>query len=272
MNAWNEPPEPNPVAQIIAVRTAQVCGVTGAILAGMATFAPAHTVGAAAIVGTVLGTAGLSAHFLRTFDPRTIYAGVPLLVRLPPESNTVALTFDDGPHPDTTPRLLDILAEADARATFFVVAERAARFPSLARRIAANGHAVGIHGLRHRTMALFGAAKAEAELTQAANIIENALGAPLLSPRLLRPPYGFRSRTLSEAAHRLGFLTVAWSLDGRDYDPATKSVAARIAASLVPGDIVLLHERPAVPVAAEALGEILAGIAARGLLAEALTP
>ncbi|MBC8140428.1 MAG: polysaccharide deacetylase family protein [Armatimonadetes bacterium] len=265
MNAWDEPDEPNPVAQIIAIRAAQVGGATSVILGMMALFLPPNVIGAAALVGGIVGTVGLSPYFLRTFHPRTRYGALPLWVRLsPPEDkaeNHIALTFDDGPHPDTTPRLLDALATANARATFFVVAERAARYPALMRRIVAEGHAVGVHGLRHRTMVTQSAARIKAELHEAVSIIEKATGVPLPRPVLLRPPYGFRTATVSQVAHEEGFRCVAWSLDGRDYDAVSADdLAERIMARLQPGDIVLLHERPHAPTAAEALPRLLAAI------------
>lgn len=271
MNAWGEPDEPNPVWQLITVRTAQVGGVTGAFLLAAALFLPGETVGAATLFGGLAGSVGLSAYFLRTFHPRTRYAGLPLLSRLPVGEKHVALTFDDGPHPDTTPRLLDSLADANARATFFVVGERAKQYPDLVRRIAHEGHAVGVHGLKHRTMATQSAARIEADLREAVAIIETIIGEPLPRPVLLRPPYGFRTATMAHTAHRLGFLCVAWSLDGRDYDSVgADELTARVAARLCSGNIVLLHERPRAPVAIEALPRLVAAIREAGATPAAL--
>ncbi len=275
VNAWNETDEPNPVAQLVALRTAQVGAATGTVLTGMALFLPMNVVGAAAIVGAVLGTLALSAYFLRTFHPRTRYGGLPLLTRLPSgeESgeNNVALTFDDGPHPDTTPRLLDALLSANVRATFFVVGERAEQYPELVRRMVRGGHAVGVHGLRHRAMVTQSAAQIEADLREATARIETAIGEPLPRPVLLRPPYGFRTATLARVAHENAYLCVAWSLDGRDYDRVSAdALAARIAGRLRGGDIVLLHERPHAPVAAEALPGLLSNLRDAGIAPIAL--
>ncbi|MBC7807526.1 MAG: polysaccharide deacetylase family protein, partial [Akkermansiaceae bacterium] len=173
-----------------------------------------------AVAGGVGVAGGLSAYFARTFSPRTIFSGCPLLTRLPRSGgNAVALTFDDGPHRDTTPRILDALAAADARATFFVVGERATQYPEIVRRIVREGHTIGIHGLQHRTMVLQSESEIERGLEEALMRIEQAAGEKLPRPLLLRPPYGFRTRTLARTAQRLGFVTVAWSLDPRDYDP-----------------------------------------------------
>jgi peptidoglycan/xylan/chitin deacetylase (PgdA/CDA1 family) len=245
--------------RIIGVRTAQVGGVAGILLAGLAAVYPSSVVLHAAIVGGIAVTVGLSVYFARTFNPRTTFHGYPLLVRLrEPCGNTVALTFDDGPHPDTTPRILDALAVASARATFFVVGERATQHPELVRRMVEEGHTVGVHGLRHRTMVLQSAREIERDLEEAVKRIEAAAGISLPRPLLLRPPYGFKTWTLARTAHRLGFAIVAWSLDPRDYDPTDiEALTAKVVARLGTGDIVLLHERPELPVAADVLPRLL---------------
>ncbi len=259
VNAWGEPREPNPVAWIIAVRAAQVGGAAGVVLAAFATAYPPSVIVPLAVAGGIAVAGGLSAYYARTFNPRATFAGIPLVVRLPESAgNSVALTFDDGPHPGTTPRLLDTLLANNARATFFVVGERASQYPELVRRIAREGHTVGVHGLRHRTMVLQSAGEIARDLGEAVKRIEDAAGGSLPRPLLLRPPYGFKTGTLARTARRLGFVIVAWSLDPRDYDPTDGEVlAAKIEARLIPGDIVLLHERPESPAAADALQHIL---------------
>ncbi|MBC8136675.1 MAG: polysaccharide deacetylase family protein [Fibrella sp.] len=213
-----------------------------------------------AVAGGVAVTAGLSLYFAHTFNPRTTFAGCPQIARLPESrGNAIYLTFDDGPHPDTTPRILDALAAENARATFFVVGERATRYPQLVRRMVQEGHTVGVHGLHHRTMVLQTEKEIEHDLGEAVKRIEGAAGQMLTRPILLRPPYGFKTRTLARTAQRLGFIIVAWSLDPRDYDPIdAATLTAKLAARLVLGDIVLLHERPKLPVAIDALPGILA--------------
>lgn len=259
VNAWGEPREPNPVAQIIACRTAQVGGAATVVLAGLSTIYPPSVMVPVALAGGVAVAAGLSAYFARTFDPRTIFAGCPLVIRLPKScGNAIALTFDDGPHPDTTPRILDTLAANNARATFFVVGERTTQYPKLVRRMVREGHTVGVHGLRHRTMVLQSRSEIERDLGQALSRIEDAAGETLPHPVLLRPPYGFKTKALAQTAERLGFVIVAWSLDPRDYDPSDpETLTAKLVAKFVPGDIVLLHERPELPAATDALPQLL---------------
>lgn len=268
-SAWEgEPPEPNPVAQIIGLRTAQVGGGAFAALAGLRLGLPDTLFWPAFFAGGGVVAGGLSGYFVATFTARLSFpGGAALLVRLPEGAGSaVALTFDDGPHPETTPRLLDILAAHGARATFFLVGERASRYPALARRIAAEGHGIGLHGLRHRTMALDPAARIARELREAQARIEEAAGAPVGPGCWLRPPYGFKSLTLMRAAARAGWGIAAWSCDGRDYDPHTpESLAARLNARLAPREIVLLHERPGVPATLDALPAVLAHLSAAGL-------
>lgn len=265
----------NPVAQIIVTRSLQTGGAALLALAGLRAVLPPERFRPLVPVGGLLVAGGLSAYFVATFAPRTPLGGAPLVCRLPVKAgNAVALTFDDGPHPETTPHLLDVLAEHNARATFFVVGENAARFPSLMRRIVSDGHAVGIHGLRHETMVLHSTKRAAADLHAARRIIVDAAGfADPAAVRLFRPPYGFKTAALCRTAAWLGLVTVAWSCDPRDYDAISAGdVRARLAAQLRAGDIVLLHERPGTRHTLDALPGVLADIAARGLACVPLLP
>ena len=263
----------NPVAQIIVTRTLQTGGAALLALAGLRAVLPPERFRLVVPAGGLLVAGGLSAYFVATFAPRTPLGGVPLLCRLPKsEDRAVALTFDDGPHPETTPRLLDILAAHDAHATFFLVGARAARFPDLVRAIADAGHALGIHGLRHEAMVLQSASRAAADLRAARQILAGAAGLPdPAAVRLFRPPYGFKTATLCRTAARLGLTMIAWSCDPRDYDLVNaNALRARVAARLRPGDIVLLHERPDTLHTLDALPGVLTDLAGRGLKSVAL--
>jgi peptidoglycan/xylan/chitin deacetylase (PgdA/CDA1 family) len=235
----------------MAIRAAQLTGCSLPLLAALRALRPDVPLAAVAGRGAVVGAVGLSAYLVATFHPRTplLAIGSPrLVVRVPalPGPPTVALTFDDGPHPETTPRILDQLGARAARATFFFVGERAMRFPDLVRRTAAEGHAIGIHGFRHRNLVLPGRKMLRAELCAATDAIESALGAPMPASRLLRPPYGFKTATLAIVAAESGFRVVAWSLNARDYAHRSSegAIIDRIERRMRPGDIVLLHERP----------------------------
>jgi peptidoglycan/xylan/chitin deacetylase (PgdA/CDA1 family) len=152
----------------------------------------------------------------------------------------VFLTFDDGPDPRFTPVILDILGEAGAPATFFVVGRDAARHPALIRRIMAEGHTVGNHTWSHRHPWTMTESIARCEVVRASEALADLLGRPL---RWFRPPHGCLCRPMMEEAQALGQQVLLWSLSGVDWGPWGR--AARIVRrlhSIQGGDIVLLHD------------------------------
>lgn len=148
-----------------------------------------------------------------------------------------ALTFDDGPHPDFTPRLLDVLARRGVQATFFMVGQAATRHPQVVRRVAEAGHAIGNHSWNHPSFPSLTHRQRWAQLrrTQAA-----------LAPyggRLFRPPFGHLDRPSHFDARLLGYTVAAWSIvgyDWLDHDPTWMS--NHIRERLRPGSIILLHD------------------------------
>ena len=151
-----------------------------------------------------------------------------------------ALTFDDGPDPETTPRLLDLLRQHGARATFFLIGKRVARYPELVARIAAEGHAIGNHSWDHPALPGLPGAEVADQLRRTTAAIVAACAA---APALMRPPYGDQSFASYLAARRLGLGVVAWSVVGADWsDDKGATIAARILDGLHPGAIVLLHD------------------------------
>lgn len=153
----------------------------------------------------------------------------------------VHLTFDDGPHPEGTPAVLDALAARHATATFFLVGEQVERFPALAREIAAAGHVVALHGHRHRCLLRVPPRALADDLRRASDVIGSTTGR--LAP-LYRPPYGiFSAAGLALARHR-GDAPWLWSRWGRDWrgDATARSVAQLAAGELDSGDVLLLHD------------------------------
>ncbi len=196
-----------------------------------------------------------------------MYASV--VWRGPHRSTSVALTFDDGPHPEHTRRVLDVLDDYGVKACFFVLGSKAERHPEIVGEIVARGHEVGIHGYEHdRLLSLRSPKRIEAELARALAVVEQATGK---RPTMLRPPVGHVSPRTETAASRLGLDIVAWSVRGRDgLAKATASaVTARVVRGLRPGAIILLHDAAEHddrrPVAAEALPAILRAAAGQGL-------
>ena len=186
---------------------------------------------------------------------------------------TVALTFDDGPDPATTPRILDALDRLGLVATFFCTGAHVERHPGLACELRDRGHAVGSHGYAHEHHLLHGPGWIARDL-DAALRVSAAAG---LSPRWYRPPYGQCSGPTLFAARRRGLSTVLWSAWGREWAaPDAGAVAARVGAALAPGAVVLLHDSDAFspPGSVErtlvALESVAADLADRGLRAATL--
>lgn len=153
----------------------------------------------------------------------------------------VALTFDDGPHPEGTPAILEILDAAHIKATFFLVGEQVERRPALAAEIAQRGHAIALHCYRHRPQPALRARAVEDDLARGANAVESATGQ---TPRWHRPPYGLYSPAGLDAARQRGLKPILWSKWGKDWRRLTtpERIAARATANLRPGDVILLHD------------------------------
>jgi peptidoglycan/xylan/chitin deacetylase (PgdA/CDA1 family) len=236
-------------------------GTSVAALVGSVGSLDPLAVGCAA--GSLAGAIGLGVAFpaLRVFGP--------VLSHAPGDDGTLALTFDDGPHPVYTPRVLDALAAGAHRATFFLVGRTLARHPEVGRAIRDAGHTIGLHSHAHSSFnALFSRARLREDFQDAERAFEDALGE---RPRLYRPPVGLVNPNVMGVARERGVQVVAWSLRGLDgvrlYEPGFIRARVRRARA---GDIVLLHDalhgRPdEVPPGVLALPGILADLAARGL-------
>ena len=153
----------------------------------------------------------------------------------------VALTFDDGPHPEGTPAALAELDRAGARATFFLVGEQVQRNPGLAAEIGAAGHSIALHGFRHRNQLRLAPGVLRDDLRRGAAAIEEATG---VSPIIYRPPYGIFSAGGLREVREAGYAPWLWSRWGRDWraDATPEGIAATATEDLGPGDVVLLHD------------------------------
>ncbi|MDQ6816564.1 MAG: polysaccharide deacetylase family protein [Actinomycetota bacterium] len=173
-----------------------------------------------------------------------VLPGAARAVRIPLRlegTSGVGLTFDDGPHPEGTPAVLEILARAGAQATFFLVGEQVLQRPSLAAEIAAAGHVVAVHCHRHRLQLLLTRSQLEADLRRAVRAIEDATG---VTPRWHRPPYGVYSLAGLETARAAGLAPLLWSRWGKDWRRFTTParIASRATRELSAGDVILLHD------------------------------
>ncbi len=188
----------------------------------------------------------------------------------------VAITFDDGPHAEGTPAVLEELAKRGVVATFFLVGEQVARRPALARRIVDEGHEVAVHGYRHTLLLRRRTGELAADLDHCAATIAEATGR---APTLYRPPYGvFSSGGLAHVRER-GWRPLLWSTWGRDWRRRTSPAEiARLATrGLRPGDVVLLHDSDAYSSAdswrrtVAAVPSVIAAVEALGVPAVAIT-
>jgi peptidoglycan/xylan/chitin deacetylase (PgdA/CDA1 family) len=153
----------------------------------------------------------------------------------------IAVTFDDGPHPEGTPAVLEVLAAHRARATFFLVGEQVRRRPELVRRIAEAGHAIALHGYRHRLLMRLTSAQIEDDIARGLAAIEDAVG---LTPQLHRAPYGIYSATALRVGRGPDLQPLLWSVWGKDWRRFTTAdrIAARAVAGRRAGDVLLLHD------------------------------
>ena len=174
-------------------------------------------------------------------------------------SRVIALTFDDGPHPSHTPRLLDMLRKAGAAATFFVVGREVQRFPGLVKRMVGEGHRVGSHSWTHPMDLTPDEARDELQRTH--ELLHRITGE---EPTLFRPPYGIEDGSLAIEATARGYRTILWSMDTVDWrvhDPARLS--EMVGERTRRGDIVLMHDIHASTV--DAVPDMLRRLAARNV-------
>jgi peptidoglycan/xylan/chitin deacetylase (PgdA/CDA1 family) len=193
-------------------------------------------VGASATLA--LGAGAWAAVYYATYAVRSQLLGETIW-RGNPGSGSVALTFDDGPSPDT-PAVLDALREHDLKATFFMIGRAVERHPRIARRVAAEGHEIGNHSYSHPIYLFRGAPETRRQLERAQAVIERATG---VRPRLARPPCGVRTRAYFRAAQRLGLRTVQWDTAGFDWKlTSAREIADRVLKDVRAGSIILLHD------------------------------
>ena len=159
-----------------------------------------------------------------------------------PAAGVAALTFDDGPDPLFTPRLLDALDAAGAAATFFVVGERIPGNEELLGEIERRGHEIALHGMTHRRHDGLDEAEARAELDDGLAAIA---AAGVARPRWYRPPYGGSTPALSRFCEELDLGLAYWSTWGQDWEPLSAArIAKLVLRDLDDGGVILLHDSP----------------------------
>ena len=164
--------------------------------------------------------------------------GVPRRIEDP---GVVALTFDDGPHPEGTPLVMDALGDAGASATFFLCGEQVERYPTLAAEIVAAGYSIALHGHRHRVQLRQTPGQVAADIDRGAAAIEDATG---VAPTTYRPPLGIFSFPGLGAVRARELEPLLWSRWGHDWrgGRAPAAIAAEATENLTGGDVILLHD------------------------------
>jgi peptidoglycan/xylan/chitin deacetylase (PgdA/CDA1 family) len=154
--------------------------------------------------------------------------------------SSVFLTFDDGPDPTWTPRMLDVLRAAGVKATFCMIGRYVRAYPDVARRVVAEGHTLCNHTDSHASLDRLSAGAIEAEIQTAGDSIQAATG---VRPTLFRFPYGRTSPTANSVVARLGLRVLGWTVDPADYTrPGTDTIITRVAQAVKPGSIILFHD------------------------------
>ncbi|MEM1203868.1 MAG: polysaccharide deacetylase family protein [Acidobacteriota bacterium] len=217
--------------------------------------------------GLALALAAQGPMLAASLAPRSHWLG-PNLTRLPGDDPAVALTFDDGPDPEVTPRVLDLLEAADLRASFFVIGRRAERHPRLVADIASRGHRIENHTHRHAPAFAFGGPRSMGEdIGRAQRLVTEITGRP---PAYFRAPAGMRNPLLEPVLAGLGLHLASWTRRGFDtIDRSPQRILSRLTKGLRAGDILLLHDtvqrRRGNPPVLDVLPPLLDRIAAAGL-------
>ena len=172
-----------------------------------------------------------------------------------------AMTFDDGPQPQNTPRLLDMLRARNIKATFYVVGSNVDLYPQVVRRTVAEGHEIGNHSYTHRLFSKMSDSQIREELTRTRDAVVRAAG---VQPRTLRPPYGGMLQRQREWVNtEFGYPIILWSVDPLDWKrPGAATVCARILSATTAGSIVLAHDLHAQTV--DAMPATLDGLLQKG--------
>ncbi len=184
-------------------------------------------------------TLGVGALIDPLINPRNVLYG-PALWRGDPLSFRVALTFDDGPHPVYTPKVLEVLAREEVKATFFLVGEKVRKYPEVARDILRAGHVIGNHTQNHVNLLLAAPHRAWHEIYEGRESIHEVLG---VTPRWFRPPWGMRSPLTYWQVRSLAQEMALWTYAPRDWEePQAELIAKRVLKRVGGGFVILLHD------------------------------
>ncbi len=157
------------------------------------------------------------------------------------EKNEIALTFDDGPNPEYTPQVLDLLGQHKAKATFFCIGQHIEKHPELFKRIITEGHSVGNHTYSHsKSFGFFSTKKVTDELNRTIALVKNRTGKQM---NLYRPAFGVTNPMIEKAVNQLNIISIGWSVRSLDTTERSETIILdRITSKISKGDVVLLHD------------------------------
>jgi peptidoglycan/xylan/chitin deacetylase (PgdA/CDA1 family) len=156
------------------------------------------------------------------------------------KSRLLALTYDDGPSEAWTPRLLEVLARHDVRATFFMLGRYAAQSPEIARAVAAAGHVIGNHTYTHPNLIFCSSGQVQAQLDECDRVLTDVVGE---HSKLFRPPFGGRRPDVLRTVRARGFVPVMWSVTAHDWNPVPpEKIEEKVARQIRGGDVILMHD------------------------------
>jgi peptidoglycan-N-acetylglucosamine deacetylase len=244
-------------------------------------FTPVVSIIAALISGSTLVGVVIFLALSLWIGPGIFLVGVPFIskpiTRVRTNKPLVALTFDDGPHPVYTGRILEVLAAHGAHATFFITAANAEKYPDVVKAVVAGGHDIANHSTDHRhLLSLLPFRTQYRDIRTAQEIIERISGR---RPRLYRPPMGYKTPETFRAAARTGLTVCGWDIKGLDTVLTNPNrIAALVVSRARRGSVILLHDSGSLDghpadrnPTVRALPEILAGLAEKGLRSAALS-
>ncbi|MDD5156324.1 MAG: polysaccharide deacetylase family protein [Candidatus Omnitrophica bacterium] len=190
---------------------------------------------AASIVFVVLGIAAFT-----VFYDQAVLVRKGTLYRLASSDKVVALTFDDGPSPVWTPKILDALKKADVKATFFMLGEHVEKYPQIAKRVAEEGHEIGNHTYDHHVLIYYKPEELLKEIKDAERVIQKATGKTTI---YFRPPKAWLTAQEKKEIKELGYKIILWSINSKDWVTFDdKYIVKYIARNIQPGDIILFHD------------------------------
>ena len=193
----------------------------------------------AAACGAALSMALAGVLLLLAVLPGNSFYGK-VLTHADTQRKVIALTFDDGPYPPYTQKLLNVLAEKHVHATFFMVGENAAKHPELVREVQSAGHLVALHAGYHKDLLKLSPDEVRSNIAYGKSTLEGITGTQL---HFMRPPHGFKDWSVISVIENAGLLTTNWSIIPRDWtNPGAQVITDRVLEKAEPGAIVLLHD------------------------------